>query len=112
MPCLPTKDVLYYCRKRKTLIASGELSIIGEPCSPYTLQKSVVTSDGNLEIKIVEICGRNIPLIELSSTLLRKQQDYMRLTTTTDIMKMNVDEILSFMKLINHEVDPTETLQQ
>ena len=75
-------------------------------------EKSVVNSDSNLEIKTVEICGRKIPLMELGSTLLRKQQEYTRLTTATDIMKMTMDENLSFMKLINHEIDPTETLQQ
>ena len=94
MPCLPNKG---WKRKTSLLQASFQLVIL------------VLC---NLEIKTVQICGRNIPLIDLRSTLLRKQQEYMRLTTTTDIMKMTMDEILSFMKLINHDVDPTETLQQ
>lgn len=35
---------------KEHLIESGELTI-GEPCSPYTLLKSCVMLDGNLEIK-------------------------------------------------------------
>ena len=77
MPCLPTKEAV--AQEKKNLIASGDLSI-GEPCSPYTLTNSVVNSDGNIEMKAVEICGRKIPLIELKSTLLRKHEEYMRLT--------------------------------
>lgn len=36
----------------------------------------------------------------------------MHLTTTTDILNMTKEEILSFMKSINYEGDPNDTLEQ
>lgn len=57
-PSLPPKRVI--SEEKKQLIASGELSI-GEPCAPYKLTKSTVTSEGDIEVKSVEICGRKLP---------------------------------------------------
>lgn len=66
MPCLPTVE----CKEKQELIASGELSI-GEPCTPYTMTKTVVNKEGNIAVKKVEICGRKIPILELRKTLLK-----------------------------------------
>ena len=50
--------------KKKQPIASGQLSI-GEPCSPYVKTKHVVTKEGDIVNKTVELHGRKIPLLEL-----------------------------------------------
>ncbi len=60
-PCLVSQQLK---AEKKKLIESGTLSI-GEPCTPYKLTKTVVTNEGNIEIKEVAISGRKIPLIEL-----------------------------------------------
>ena len=46
MPCLPTINTVK--EEQKALILSGELNI-GEPCTPFSMTKSVVTKDGNIE---------------------------------------------------------------
>ena len=74
-----------------------------------TLTKSIVNNDGNIEIKTIEICGRKIPLIELRQNLLKKHEEYMHLTKTTEIQNMTKEEILAFMKSIDHEVNPGDT---
>ena len=109
MPCLPTKEAIV--EEKKQLIVSGELSI-GEPCSPYTLKKTIVKNDGSIEMKTVNICGRKIPLLELRQTLLTKHKEYMRLATLDDIKVMTREEILTFMKFSHQKVNPNLTLQQ
>jgi hypothetical protein len=64
-PCLPTVEEM---TKEKHL-ESGELSI-GEPCTPYTIKKSIATSSGEIELKSIDIYGRKIPLYELRQYLL------------------------------------------
>lgn len=61
-PCLPTVQEI--TKEKQYLIESGELSI-GEPCTPYTIIKSIATSSGEIEIKSINIYGRKIPLYEL-----------------------------------------------
>lgn len=53
-PSLPTPAAI--TAKKQKLIASGKLSI-GEPCSPYTITKSIVTADGEVTTKQIEIVG-------------------------------------------------------
>ena len=62
MPCLPTVSTIK--EEKKQLILSGELNI-GEPCAPFHFTKSIVTSEGNVEFKDVQMCGRKIPLYEI-----------------------------------------------
>lgn len=61
-PSLPSLSVI--ANERKHLIETGELSL-GEPCTPYTMTKYVVTALGDVETTKVEISGRKIPLHEL-----------------------------------------------
>ena len=75
-PCLPTVQEI--TKEKQYLIESGELSI-GEPCTPYTITKSIATSSGEIEIKSINIYGRKIPLYELRQYLLAKQEMYMRI---------------------------------
>ena len=109
MPSLPTTQVIR--EDRQQLIDSGELSI-GEPCSPYILTKSIVNNDGNVESKTVEVCGRKIPLSELRERMLKKHEQYMRLTTPTDIHSLTKEEIITFMKSVNQRVGPNATLEE
>ena len=73
-PCLPTKQEI--TKEKHQLVESGEPSL-GEPCTPYTIKKSIATSTGEIEIKSIEIYGRKIPLFELRKWLLVKQEKYM-----------------------------------
>ena len=50
MPCLPTVRTIR--EEKKQLILSGELNI-GEPCAPFHLTKSIITSEGNVQFKDV-----------------------------------------------------------
>ena len=61
-PCLPT--VQEVTKEKQHLVESGELSL-GEPCTPYTIKKSIATSTGEIEIKSIEIYERKVPLFEL-----------------------------------------------
>ena len=78
IPYLPTINTVK--EEQKALILSGELNI-GEPCTPFSMTKSVITKDGNIEFKSVQICGRKISLNDLRATFLKKQEKYMRLFT-------------------------------
>ena len=73
-PCLPTVHEI--TEEKHRLIDSGELSL-GEPCTPFTVKKSIAISTGEIEIKSIEIYGRKIPLIELRKYLLEKQEKFM-----------------------------------
>ena len=42
---------------KNKLTESGELSSIGEPCTPYTIIKSTVTSTGDIKIESISIYG-------------------------------------------------------
>ena len=108
-PTLPPKQLIV--EDKKQLIASGELSI-GEPCAPYKLMKSIVTSEGDIQMKSVEICGRKIPLVELRSRLLKKQEIYMHLSTNTDIQNMNNQQISNFFAHIHQNVPNDANLKQ
>ena len=107
-PSLPPKHVIG--EEKKQLIASGELSI-GEPCAPYKLTKSTVTSEGDIEVKSVEICGRKLPLVELRSNFLKKQESYMHLSTNTDIQNMNREQITGFLASVHQNVPDDATLE-
>ena len=54
MPCLPTVRAIK--EEERQLILCGELNI-GEPCAPFHCTKSVITEEGNVEFKSVQICG-------------------------------------------------------
>ena len=90
--------------EKKELIESGVLSI-GEPCTPYTLTKSVVNSEGNVEIKKVDIAGRKIPLTELRQRLLARHADYKRLTPLDYIKKMTEEGLSAFLRGVHHPQD-------
>ena len=95
---------------KKQLIASGELSI-GEACAPYKL-KSTITSAGDVQMKSVEICGHEIPLVELRYRLLKKQEIYMYLSTDTDIQNMNGQQISNFYARIHQNVCNDASFEQ
>ena len=108
-PTLPPKQVIV--EDKKQLIASGEHSI-GEPCAPYKLMKSTITSAGDIQMKCVEICGRKIPLVELRYRLLKKQEVYMHLSTDTDIQNMNTQQISNFFARIHQNVSNDANFEQ
>ena len=74
------------------MIASGKLSI-GQPCSPYSLTKSFVTTDGDVKTKQVEIVGRKLSLLELRLKLLNQHQKYMRSMTDQVIKELTRENI-------------------
>lgn len=93
---------------KEHLIESGELTI-GEPCSPYTLLKSCVTLDGNIEIKERNICGRKIPLSDIRKSLLTKHESYMRLNTEIEAL---TQDILKLFSAAHHHVPPHYSIHQ
>ena len=107
MPCLPTVATIK--EEKKQLILSGELNI-GEPCAPFHLTKSVITSEGNVQFKDVSICGRKIPLKDIRVALLKKMKDYMHLYTDEQVKSMSREEITSFMTKINYRPPPNASL--
>ena len=44
----------------------------GEPCSPYTLTKSVVTAEGEVTTQDVKIVGRKVSLLDVRQKLLHQ----------------------------------------
>ena len=110
-PALPTPQSIL--DEKRQLIALGELTI-GEPCSPYVITKHVVTNEGDVVNKTVELHGRKIPLLELRQRLLTQQEKFMRLMTDNDIQKLSREQIIDEMERIHHTPDldkPLEALQ-
>ena len=108
-PALPKPEAI--AEEKRQLIASGQLSI-GEPCSPYTLTKHVVSSDGDVLVKKIEIHGRKVPLLELRQKMLIKQQKYMRLMTDDDLHNLSREEIVAEMSRVQHTPDDNKSLQE
>ena len=50
--------------EERSLILLGEVSIC-ESCAPFHSAQSVITVEGNVEIKSIQRYGRKIPLLEL-----------------------------------------------
>ena len=69
IPCLPTVSTIK--EEQKQLIISGKLNI-GEPCAPFHCTKSVISDEGNVVFKSVQICGRKISLHDIRVVLLKK----------------------------------------
>ena len=91
IPSLPTTGEI--TNKKAKLIESGELSI-GEPCSPYMLTKSVVSKDGGIIEKTVQIYGRKIPLLDIRERLMKQHEAYMRQTTDAELKALTRPDIL------------------
>ena len=111
-PTLPTPAAI--TAQKKELIACGKLSI-GEPCSPYTITKSIVTTDGEVTTKQVEIVGRKLSLLELRQKLLHQHLKYMRLMTNEEIKELTREKILQLMSTAHYHASPnatTDELQQ
>ncbi len=109
IPTLPSPSEIV--TERNHLIETGELSI-GEPCSPYTLTKLVVTPEGNIQTRSVQINGRKIPLRELRSTLLKRQEKYLRLCTDQEISALSREQIVEILTAANSNVAPEVPLEQ
>jgi len=82
-PSLSSLHVI--ANERSHLIEAGELSL-GKPCTPYIMTKYITAALGDVETKKVEISGRKIPLYELRSTFLKKQEKYMRLYSDEELL--------------------------
>ena len=108
-PSLPTPTAI--TSERKEMIACGKLSI-GEPCSPYRLTKSFVTTDGDVKTKQVEIVGRKLSLLELRQKLINQHQKYMRLMTDQEINELTRENILQLMSCAHHETSPSATTEE
>ena len=106
---LPSLSVI--ANERKQLVETGELSL-GEPCTPYTITKYIVTTVGDVETQKIEISGRKIPLHELRSTFLKKQEKYMRLSSDEEIANLSKDQIVELMASIRHNMPHDATLEQ
>ena len=108
MPCLPTVGTIK--NEKKQLILSGELNI-GEPCTPFNITKSIITSEGDVEFRDVHIHGRKIPLHDIRVALLKKHESYMRLSTDKQISSMSI-EIILFMTTVNYRPPPQASLEE
>ena len=90
IPSLPTTSEI---TNKTKLIESDELSI-GEPCSPYMLTKSVVSKDGGIIEKKVQIYGRKIPLLDVCERLMKQHEMYMRQTTDAEFKALTRPNLL------------------
>ena len=108
-PSLPTPAAI--TAERKNLIASGKLSI-GEPCSPYSITKSIVTADGEVATKEVEIVGRKLSLVEIRKKLVHQHLKYMRLMTDQEIKKLTREGILQLMSIAHFHAPPSATIDE
>ncbi len=107
IPSLPLPQVI--STEKNEMVASGRLSL-GEPCSPYTVKRSVVTSDGEVETQEVNIIGRKLSLLEIRKKLIEKQQPYMRLMTNEQIELLNRSELTDLMNRAHHPVSDTASI--
>ena len=71
IPSMPTIATLK--QDINQLLVSGKLTI-GEPCSPYTVIRSIV-HDGELLSTQARVYGRKIPLLDLRTILLKKTRE-------------------------------------
>lgn len=109
MPSLPPPEIIVH--EKQNLIETGELSI-GEPCSPFTITKTVVTSECSIETTSVQISGRKIPLTDLRRRLIKKHEQFMQLSTDDDIQEMSKDQILDFMKSCHQRIQSDMSIDQ
>ena len=107
-PSLPTQAAI--TAEKKDLIACGKLSI-REPCSPYTVTKSVVTAEGEVITKEVEVVGRKLSL-EVRQKLLHQHSNYMRLMTDQEIKELTREKILQLMSIAHYHASPTMTIDE
>ena len=96
IPALPPPQIV--TTEKQKMISNGTLSL-GEPCTPYTVHKTVVTSDGEVNSEEVEIVGRKISLVEIRKKLLEKHSQYMRLMTNEEIDQLDEAAALQFLTL-------------
>ena len=109
MPCLPTVSAIK--EEKRQLILSGELNI-GEPCATFHLTKSVITEEGNIDSRSVEINGRKIPLTNLREALLKKQEMYMHLFSNEEIQNMSKEDITACLTMLHHQLIPNASLEE
>ena len=93
------------------MIACGKLSI-GEPCSPYNITKSIVTADGEIITKQVEIVGRKLSLLEVREKLLHQHLKYMRLMTNEELKELMREKILQLMSIAHYHASPNATMDE
>ena len=109
IPSLPPPSVI--SSEKKEMIATGKLSL-GEPCSPHTVFRSTVTSDGEVKTDEVKIIERKLSLLEIRRKLLQRHSKYMRLMTDQEIQQLTRDNIVQLLTLAHHSVSPNETLTE
>lgn len=78
-----------------SMIEDGAL-VLGEPCSPFTLEKTKVVN-GIVVRNTVIFYGRKIPLSQIRRKLILKHEKYMRLLTDIEIDAMTRDELQSLV---------------
>ena len=109
IPCLPTPKAVK--QEKQALIESGEFTL-GEPCTPHTVLKSIVTPDGEVKTVEVNLVGRKIPLTDLRKSLLLKYEKYMRLNTDAEILHMTEEQILNLFSIAHHYPPSGSSLEQ
>ena len=95
------------------MIQSGKLTI-GETCAPYKLTRFIV-KNGVVESMEVTVFGRKIPLAELRLRLLRKQKQYMRLFTGTELQALSqpaLHQALACFDATDHSEASDDDLRQ
>lgn len=89
-PANPTTSAIK--QEWASMIQSGKLAI-GEACAPFKLTQFIV-NNGRVESTEVTVFGRKIPLAELHLRLLRRQEQYMRLLTDTQLQALSRPDLL------------------
>ncbi len=108
-PSLPPPDFL--AAEKKEMIKSGKLSL-GEPCSPHTVIKTIVTSDGDVLTEEHRIIGRKLSLLKIRKKLLTRHSKYMRLMTNEQVKQLTRDDMLCLLKIAHCYASPSATLTE
>ena len=108
IPVPPTTEAITSAWKK--MVDSGEL-MLGVPCSPYTIT-SYKNDKGRITVENKKIEGRKIPLHDVRSKLLEKQETYMHLYSDSKIKGMGIDELQSAIKVFRPHFDATVSIEE
>ncbi len=85
------------------MVVNGQLSL-GVPCAPFTLTRYTVVN-GKLTKQDKIINGRKFPLKELREKMLKKQEQYMRLSTDNEIEQISTEDLRSRLSTRSIDLD-------
>ena len=99
IPCNP--PVCDIEREIKSMIHSGHFTL-GEECAPYKITKYVPVQ-GKITPQEIVVMARKIPLAEIRLRLLKKQKQYMRLSSDSVIKSLPLTELIERLEKVGYK---------